>query len=105
MSKGVMTIGRNEAIKALGDEKFMSQFPMFRTIKGKADVMQASGGSSGCSSCRRGTIMSNLTLDFQTILGTLPEGTVRKIKDYFGVDRLMYTALDRQSGVYMTKVV
>lgn len=105
MSKGTMlTIGRQEATQALSDEKFLSSFPMFKTIRSKSDMLKKSS-AAGCSSCRQRRIASNLTLDFLNVLKTLPVSEVAKIKQYFGYDKMMYTRFDAEKGVYRTEVV
>jgi hypothetical protein len=100
----LLTIGRDETMRALNDEKFLSKFPMFRTIKSKSDVLKKSAGS-GCSSCRQKRIAQNLTLDFLNVLKTLPKEDAVRIKEYFGAEKLMYTMLDKTTGTYRSAVV
>ena len=100
----ILNVGPDEATRALNDEKFVSMLPMFKTIRGKADVLRKTT-ASGCSSCRKRRIAQNLTLDFLNVLKSLPDDEVAKVKAYFGASKMAYQMFDRDRGVYRTRIV
>lgn len=98
------TIGYNEAVKALNDDSFLNAFPVFKTIRGKADMLKNTAGV-GCSSCRQKQIAKSLLTDFLNILRTLPPEDVANVKKYYGAEKLMYTAYDKTKGINHTTIV
>lgn len=100
----LLTIGRAEVSKAMGDPEFLKEFPEFRTMKNKAEMLSKTAGG-GCSSCRQGRIVGNLTLEFLNILAGLDQDRVAAIKGYFKADKLVYTAFDKLTGVYRTSII
>ncbi len=103
MSETTLMIGPSETTKALNDDKFLEQFPMFKTINAKNKLL--SSNSAGCSSCRKKAIARNLTASFLNVLKTMPKEDAVKIKEYFGAGRMIYQRLDAKSGIYVTEVV
>lgn len=106
MSDGgrTFTIGREDAVRALNDEQFLSRFPMFRTLQAKTTVLRQSTGS-GCSSCHKRRVAEDVLAAFLNLLSTLPHDEAVGIKEYFGADKMFYTLFDKNTGVYKPIVV
>ena len=87
---------------ALRDDAFFKQVPEFLTLKSKLSVLEKA--SRGCCGSRT-RAAKNLLADFLSVLSTLSDASIGKLKRYFGVSKLMYTAQDPRTCAYKTRII
>ena len=81
--------------KAIADEGFFKLLPQFLPVKKKMETMHASLKSNkGCSSCQKRRIQVNIERDFASIVSSLDPASGKKLKDYFGVKRMVIHAVN-----------
>lgn len=90
-------LGPDHIKRAIGDDKFFSLMPEFATLRKKVQAMHENLGA-GCKPCQKRRIASSLTSDFVSILNTLSDDGLKRIKQYVGVNRLLVRAIDKASG-------
>ena len=90
--------------RAISDNNFYTMMPEFLAIKKKMEAMHAAPGP-GCSSCRKRRIATSLSSDFLSIMNSLPDQALSRMKAYLGVDRLLVRAADRRTGRMVLKEV
>lgn len=99
----ILNLGPSDVMKAMNDQAFLSEFPEFRALVGKAEAFK--GTSTSCSSCRKKAIARNVARDFLDVLKTFQPEQVAGMKKYFNTEQLMYQAYDPKRGSYKTVVV
>ena len=90
--------------RAIGDSNFFTLMPEFAAIKRKIDAMHADLGA-GCKPCKKRRIATSLSSDFLSIMNSLSDDGLRRLKKYLGVPRLLVRAADRSSGKIVMKEV
>jgi len=96
-------VTRTMVLEALKDASFFKTMPEFLTLKPKLEVMGAQVG--GCAGCRGRTVARNITADFLTTMSVLNDAAIGRLKQYFKVAKLMYSAHDPKTGAYTTKIL
>lgn len=102
-SKPVL-IGTDHINRALGDANFFTQLPEFLPVKKKMEAALAAPGP-GCMACRRRRAMGSATSDFISVLSTLSDSGLARMKKYLGVERLLVRTVNRSSGKVELKEV
>jgi len=90
--------------KAIADSNFFTMMPEFSAIKRKMESMHTDLGP-GCKPCKKRRIAASLSSDFLSIMNSLPDASLRKLKAYYGVPRLLVRAVDKSSGKVVMKEV
>lgn len=90
--------------RAIADNNFYTRMPEFQAIKKKMDAMHADLGA-GCRPCKKRRITASLSTDFLSIMNGLPDSSLKRLKEYYGVPRLLVRAADKATGKVVMKEV
>lgn len=90
--------------KAIGDSNFFEKVPEFAPIKKKMDAMHVDFGT-GCSPCKKRRVAASLTSDFTSILTSLSDDGLARVKAYMDIPRLLVRTANRQTGRIETREV
>ena len=82
--------------RALQDPTFYQKVPEFIPLRAKLEATKSAlSGTGGCSGCRRKRVIRNMFHDFLLTTRSLsPDASVR-MKQYFGIERMMFNSLDQ----------
>jgi hypothetical protein len=90
-------LGPDHIKRAIGDDNFFTLMPEFSTIRKKIQAMHENVGT-GCEPCRKRRVSGSVTSDFVSILNTLSDDGLQRLKRYVGAGRLLVRAVDKSSG-------
>ena len=106
MSKPVL-LSRQLVNKALADDSFYYQMPEFKELKNRssdAGKLKATR-KHGCKSCRERRKTNNMFGGFLAVMNKLGPTSTNRLKQYFGVEKLMFSSRDPNTGGYATRIV
>lgn len=98
-------LSRAMIMAALGNQAFYRAVPEFASLQPKLKTMGINLNGGGCSGCKERRVQQNVFSDFLTILGALDAGALARLKQYFGIERMMVTLRDTATGGFVTKVL
>jgi hypothetical protein len=90
-------IGTEHITRALGDANFFTLLPEFLPAKRRMESVMAAPGP-GCASCRRRRAVGSATSDFISILSTLSDDGLARMKKYLGVQKLLVRSVNKTTG-------
>lgn len=102
--KGPMILSPSHITKAMSDSNFFTMMPEFSAVKKKIEAMHTNLGT-GCTPCRRRRIATSLSSDFLSVLDGLSDESMKRMKKYFGVSRMLVRASDKRTGRVVMKEV
>lgn len=91
-------LGNTQVTNALGDPKFLVQFPEFAQLRVTQSALQTAR-KPGCARCQERRVLRTLTADFIRIIPNLNDEKKAQLKRYFGTDKLMLYVNNQQGGV------
>lgn len=97
-------LGQGHIQRALADDRFYGMLPEFLPIRKKIEASHADVGTS-CTPCRRRRMAVSFSSDFVSILNSLSQDGLARLKKYLGVGRLLVRAMDRTAGRTVLKEV
>lgn len=97
-------LGADHIKRAIGDPNFFTSMPEFLTIKRKIDAMHLNLGQ-GCSSCQQRRAVGSMTSDFVTILNSLSDDGLQRLKRYFGINKMIVRAINPRTRKAETREV
>ena len=96
-------ISTSVVARAVVDPKFYQQLPEFTSISMKLVASHEPELKGGCGSCRRKRMAVNVFQDFVAIMAGLNTDATARLKQYLGIQSLMYHGRDAQ-GRMMLKI-
>ena len=90
--------------RAMADNNFYTLMPEFLPVKKKMEAAKAPSGP-GCTPCRKRRAAASFASDFLSIMGSLPDSALTRMKRYFGAERLLVRTADRRTGKMVLKEV
>lgn len=106
MSNNTQVLSRGMVRKLLSDNTFFSSFSEFKMLENKLKTMNVDLSTGrGCKGCKGRRIETNLFRDFLTIMCSLSQERMQKLKKHLGVNQLMYSLQNPKTGGYETKIV
>ena len=97
-------LGQSHIQRALSDDRFYGMLPEFLPVRRKMEAAHADLGT-GCTPCRRRRLSASFSSDFVSILNSLSQDGLARLKKYLGVGRLLVRAMDRTAGRPVLKEV
>ena len=89
---------------AIADPNFYALMPEFLPLKRKVEALHVDL-KKGCLSCNRRRVMDTTTGDFVSILNSLSQDGLLRLKKYVGAGRLLIRAMDPKSGSFVMREV
>lgn len=96
--------GTDHIKRAIGDSNFFTLMPEFAPLKKKMEAMHINL-NKGCSSCQKRRAATSLSSDFTSILTSLSDDGLTRIKQYLGVPKLLVRTVDKRSNKVEMKEV
>lgn len=104
MSERPVILQASHVKKAIADPRFYALMPEFLPLKRKVEALHIDL-KKGCSSCSRRRVMDTTTGDFVSILNSLSQDGLLRLKKYVGAGRLLIRARDPKSNAFVMKEV
>lgn len=79
--------------------------PEYRTLQPKLKTMQIDTSKSHCGGCKGRRVEQNLFGDFMLVLRALDTAAIARLKQYMGVEALIYSTQDPKTGAFETRVI
>ena len=83
--------------KAIGDANFFTLLPEFLPIKKKMEAMHVDF-NKGCSACKQRRTATSLSSDFISIINSLSDDGLNRMKSYLGVPKLIVRTTNKQTN-------
>lgn len=104
MSERPVILQASHVRNAIADPNFYAIMPEFLPLKRKVEALHMDLGK-GCSTCAKRRAMDTTSADFVSILNSLSQDGLVRLKKYIGAGRLLIRAVDPKSGVFVMKEV
>ena len=104
MADKPVILGTDHIKRAIGDANFFTMMPEFLPIRKKMEAMHVDF-STGCSPCKKRRTAVSLSSDFTSILTSLSDDGLKRIKKYLGVNGLLVRTVNRQTNKVEMKEV